>query len=113
MTFSQLSIVALIANALVVPLVPLAMLLSAVAAAAGAVIPQLAGWLAFPARLLLTYMLDVVHMMSNIPSVLIHRSISLNYMLAIYLIVLALLVLTYLKLPKGEKKYEENLQITP
>src|SRR5581483_4964968 len=54
MTFSQLSIVALIANLLVVPLVPLAMLLSTVAGAAGFITPQIAGWLALPARLLLT-----------------------------------------------------------
>jgi ComEC/Rec2-related protein len=112
MTFSQLSVIALIANALIVPLVPLAMLLSALAAGAGAIVPQFAGWLAFPARLLLTYMLDVVHMMSSIPSVLIHRSISLSYMLTIYALVLALLVLTYRKLPRV-KNYDEKLQITP
>jgi len=113
MTFSQLSIVALVANALIVPLVPLAMLLSAAAAGAGAIIPQFAGWLALPARLLLTYMLDVVHMMSSIPSVLIHRSISLGYMIAIYGIVLALLIVTYHKLPTIGEKPEETLQITP
>src|SRR6266404_8669704 len=60
MTFSQLSIVALIANLLVVPLVPIAMLLSAVAGLFGAFVPQIAGWFALPARLLLTYMLDIV-----------------------------------------------------
>lgn len=111
MTFSQLSVIALVANALVVPLVPLAMLLSAAAAGAGAIIPQFAGWLALPARLLLTYMLDIVHMMSNIPSVLIHRSISLSYMAAIYAIAATLLVLIYRRLPKAS--YEEDLQITP
>ena len=88
MTFSQLSIVALIANLLVVPLVPLAMLFSAAAGLAGAFVPAIAGWLAFPAKLLLTYMLDIVHMLSNIPSVLIHRSISLPYMIGLYLLVL-------------------------
>jgi competence protein ComEC len=113
MTFSQLSIVALAANALVVPLVPLAMLLSAVAAGAGAIVPQFAGWLALPARLLLTYMLDIVHMMSRIPSVLVHRSISLGYMVSIYAVAIALLVLIYRKLPKTVKRYEETLQITP
>jgi competence protein ComEC len=35
MTFSQLSVIALAANLLIVPLVPLAMLLSAAAGAAG------------------------------------------------------------------------------
>jgi competence protein ComEC len=84
MTFGQLSIIALVANVLVVPLVPLAMLLSAIAGIAGAFIPQFAGWLAFPAKILLTYLLDIVHLLSNLPSVLIHRSISLTYMIIIY-----------------------------
>jgi competence protein ComEC len=100
MSFSQLSIIALVANVLVVPLVPLAMLLTAVAGAAGAFMPQIAGWFALPARLLLTYMLDVVHMLANIPSVLIHRSISAAYMIMIYVLVLALTMILYRRLPK-------------
>ncbi|MBX4188526.1 ComEC/Rec2 family competence protein [Candidatus Saccharibacteria bacterium] len=111
MTFSQLSIIALVANALVVPLVPLAMLLSAIAAGAGAIAPQIAGWLAFPARLLLTYMLDVVHLLSDIPTVLVRRSISLEYMITIYAIVLATLVIAFRKLPKNRLK--EPARITP
>jgi len=113
MTFSQLSVVALVANALVVPLVPLAMLLSAVAAGAGAIAPQFAGWLALPARILLTYMLDIVHIMASLPSVLIHRSIGLPYMLMIYIFVLVTLLIAYRKLPKVRENYEERLQITP
>lgn len=88
MTFSQLSLVALVANAIIVPLVPMAMLLGAVAGAAGAIIPQLAGWLAWPASLLMTYMLDVIHIMASIPSVLLHASINITYMLSFYLFVL-------------------------
>lgn len=113
MTFSQLSIVALIANTLIVPLVPLAMLLSAAAAGAGSLIPQFAGWFALPARLLLTYMLDVIHMLSSIPSVLIHRSISLTSMVGIYCGAVALLVLVSKKLPKPQRKFDEPIQITP
>jgi competence protein ComEC len=114
MTFSQLSLVALLANALIVPIVPLAMLLSAIAGVAGALVPQIAGWFAFPARMILTYMLDIVHSLSNIPSVLIHRSIGLEYMLAIYSIVLFVLVVGYSKLAKNQKTYEDEfVQITP
>jgi competence protein ComEC len=108
MTFSQLSVVALIANVLVVPLVPMAMLLSAVAGAAGALAPQFAGWLALPARLLLTYMLDIVHMLSNIPSVLIHRSINIAYMLGLYGLVLAIILVTYRKLPKKKELFTDE-----
>jgi competence protein ComEC len=114
MTFGQLSIIALIANALVVPLVPLAMLLAAVAGAAGAVIPQFAGWLALPARLLLTYMLDIVHLLANLPSALVHRSISTAYMLAIYATVAAVLLVVYHKLPESKNLEAGKVaQITP
>jgi competence protein ComEC len=102
MAFSQLSIVALVANLLIVPLVPLAMLLAAIAGIAGAFVPQVAGWFALPARLLLTYMLDVVHMLSNVPSALIHRSINVAYMITLYALVLLIVLAAHRKLPKNK-----------
>lgn len=92
MSFGQLSLIGLVANALVVPLVPLAMLLSAVAAGAGMLIPTFSGWLAWPANLLLTYMLDVVHILSTLPSIFLYRSISIPTMLGFYVVVLVLLL---------------------
>lgn len=94
MTFGQMSLIALIANALVVPVIPVAMLASAVAALGGALIPAYAGWLAWPANLLLTYILDLVHMMSHIPHVVYKAGISPTLMLSTYtLVVVALAVL--------------------
>lgn len=114
MTFSQISIIALIANALVVPLVPLAMLLSAVAGIAGAVVPQLAGWVAFPAQIILTYMLDIVHILASLPSVLLRRSINFEYMVGIYAAVLVVLTVVYRKLPKTKNLHQHKVgQITP
>lgn len=92
MSFNQLSLIALLANALIVPLVPYAMLLASIAGGAGALIPQLAGWFAWPARLLLTYMLDVVHLLAAIPSMFVKVSISAWAMFAFYAAVLAVLV---------------------
>lgn len=88
MTFSQLSLIAIVANLLIVPLVPVAMLLSAVAALAGMWLAPVAGWLAWPARLLLTYMLDIVHMLSNIPSEFLHLAITPVMMIGCYALVL-------------------------
>jgi len=113
MTFGQLSIISLIANVLVVPLVPLAMLLSAIAGIAGAFVPQFAGWLAFPARLLLTYMLDIVHLLASLPSVLVHRAISARYMLALYSIVLAFTFILYRRLPRRRDLAVEEPVTTP
>lgn len=99
-TFSQLSVVAIIANAAIVPLVPFAMLFSAIAAFAGMLVPAAAGWFAWPANLLLTFMLDVIHLFAKIPSALMLRSISVDIMLAFYFIVL--LVLLILHRSKGK-----------
>jgi competence protein ComEC len=89
LTFGQMSLIALLANLLIVPLVPLAMLLSAVAAGAGMLMPAFAGWFAWPARLLLTYMLDFVKLLSDIPSIFLHVKISLALTLSIYILVIA------------------------
>ncbi len=111
MTFGQLSIIALIANVLVVPLVPLAMLLSATAGLCGALIPQFAGWFALPARILLTYMLDIVHLLASIPSVLVHRSVSASYMLALYGLVLMMVLVIHKKMPKRQKPIVEEAAV--
>lgn len=95
MSFSQLSLIGLLANLLVVPLIPLAMLLSAAAAFAGMLIPSLAGWIAWPANWLLTYILDVVRLLSAIPGIFLHRSISGAVMLYFYSLVLLLTVAAY------------------
>lgn len=82
--FSQISLVALVANLIVVPLVPLAMLFALLAGLGGMFLPVLAGLLALPARLLLTYILDLTEIMSRIPHALAHKQIGLEAMLFLY-----------------------------
>jgi competence protein ComEC len=72
-TFGQMSFVGLIANVLVVALVPLAMLLTLIAGLAGMLLAPIMGWLAWPARILLTYMLDVASLLSHIPHVFVQN----------------------------------------
>ncbi|MDB5160649.1 MAG: hypothetical protein JWO96_29 [Candidatus Saccharibacteria bacterium] len=91
MVFGQMSLVALLANLIIVPLVPAAMLLGALAALGGAILPQVSGWLAWPAQLLLTYMLDIIHLLAGIPSIFLHISISPTLMISLYAIVLILI----------------------
>lgn len=66
-TFGQMSFVGLIANVLVVALIPLAMLLACIAGLAGMLMPAIAGWFAWPASILLTYMLDTANLLSRVP----------------------------------------------
>jgi len=68
--FHEVSIVALLANLIIVPLVPWAMLFSALAGLSGMLIPALSGWLAWPAKILLTYMLDIARILSTVPRAL-------------------------------------------
>ena len=65
--FGQMSLVSLPANVFVVAFVPLGMLLCLVAGLAGMLLPALAGWLAWPAKLLLTYMLDASALLGRTP----------------------------------------------
>lgn len=87
-TFGQVSLIGLVANVLVVALIPLAMLLSFVAGLAGMIIPILAGWVAWPATMLLTYMLDTAHVLARIPGIF-HQNIGLRIgqMLGMYALV--------------------------
>lgn len=67
--FGQVSLIGLVANVLVVSFIPIAMLLCAVAGLVGMMWPLLVGWVAWPARLLLTYLLDTAGLLSHVPHV--------------------------------------------
>jgi competence protein ComEC len=93
MSFNQLSLVGLLANALVVPLIPFAMLFSAIAGIAGMLAPSISGWLSWPANILLTYVLDVARGLSNIPGIFLHRSVSIAGMLGLYGVIFVTMLL--------------------
>jgi competence protein ComEC len=87
--FGQMSFVGLPANVLVTTLVPLAMLLSMAAGLGGMLAGPLAGWIAWPARWLLTYMLDIAHVLSRVPHAFSQNiGFTLSQMLAAYGIIL-------------------------
>lgn len=65
--FGSTSLVSLPANLAVVPLIPLAMLCGLVAGLGGMILPALVSWVAWPANLLLTYMLDIAQLLSRVP----------------------------------------------
>ena len=113
MTFGQMSLISLVANLLVVPLIPAAMLLSSVAAAAGALVPQLSGWLAWPANLLLTYILDVVHLLAQVPYSFIRLSISPSLMIGFYIVIVSVIAVGHKKLKDKQITPQAKLQTTP
>ncbi len=97
-TFGQMSFIGLPANVLVVTLVPLGMLLSLIAGLAGMLVSSVAGWLAWPAQLLLTYMLDVAHALARVPHIFVQNlGLSLAEMIGLYVLPLGLTGLLWKK----------------
>ena len=82
--FNETSLVALIGNVLVVPFVPVAMLFSFAAGLAGMVVPAVSGWVAWPAYIVLTYILDIAGLLARTPHALIKQALSLTSMLYWY-----------------------------
>lgn len=67
MSFGVISHVAIIANLLIVPLVPLAMLMTFIVGVVVLLIPSIASIVAFPATLLLTYMTSAAQYLADLP----------------------------------------------
>lgn len=103
--FHQVSLIALLANLLIVPLVPLAMLLALMAGLGGMIMPVLSGVFAIPARILLTYMLDLVSLLARIPHALVKRRIALPQMLFLYGCVISFVAVVW-------RKSSGNVKIT-
>lgn len=101
--FGQMSTVNILANVLVAALIPPAMLLSLFAGLAGMLAPAWLGWIAWPAMMLMTYMLDVAALLSRIPHAFLeHIGFSLSMLLTSYGIVGALLLVMR---AKNRQKY--------
>lgn len=93
--FQEMSLVAVASNLLVVPLVPVAMACSLLAGLGGVFTPLLAGWLALPARVLLTYMLDMVGLFARVPYAVVQRSLPVTGLVLIYGSLLAVSLLLW------------------
>jgi competence protein ComEC len=100
--FGQMSGISLAANVVVAALVPLAMLLSLVAGLAGMLILPIVGWFAWPAVIVLTYMLDAAHILASIPHIF-RENVYLTAagMLAMYAVVLATNILLHSRLKRN------------
>jgi competence protein ComEC len=82
--FGDFSIVAPFTNLIVLPMVPLAMLVSAIAGVAGMIMPPFAGWVAWPGGLLMGFMLDIIHHFAALPWAGTKFKIGLPEMLLMY-----------------------------
>ncbi len=78
--FGQVSVISLLANAIILPMIPVAMLLTFVAGLAGAFVPYISGWFAWPADFLLTFMVDTIRIMAKAPWAL--KEVNTNWLQA-------------------------------
>ncbi|MDL2341707.1 MAG: ComEC/Rec2 family competence protein [Patescibacteria group bacterium] len=114
-TFGQMSFVGLIGNTVIAVFIPLAMLLSATAGLVGMLAASFAGWIAWPAVLLLTYMLDTAQLLSHGPHVF-QKNLSLSggSAIAMYVAVAFVwLILYFKKPPKPAILTDKNASIIP
>ncbi|MDB5182131.1 MAG: hypothetical protein JWP13_894, partial [Candidatus Saccharibacteria bacterium] len=87
--FGQMSHVSLLANVVIATFVPIAMLLALLAGIAGTLLMPVVGWVAWPAVIVLTYMLDAAHLLASIPGIFVeHIGFSLAAMVGMYAVVL-------------------------
>jgi competence protein ComEC len=112
--FGQMSAVSLIANVIVAAFVPLAMLLSLIAGLAGMLMTGFAGWFAWPARYLLTYMLDAAHMLASIPHIFRQNAyLTLAGMLAMYALVVGWNLILYSRGKRNRAIIGINIDTNP
>lgn len=112
MIFSRISIISLVSNLIIAPLVPLAMIGTLIAGLIGMASPVMAGFVAWPARMLLRYMLDMVQVLSSVPYAMIEHSISVLTLAISYAGIVVGIVLLRLKLkPKYDTITDKNMII--
>ncbi len=103
MIFGRISLVGLIANIIIVPLVPYAMLFGVFSGFGGMFVPTIAGWFALPARLLLNLMLWLAAWFAKWPHAQIDKTISPGSLAALYGIIVVALI--------GLKKRAQSVKI--
>lgn len=87
--FGNFSVLGLLANVLIVPLVPLGMLLTFIAGLAGSFMGVMAAYVALPAIWLLTYITQMISLLAGVPWVSVSIKIDTLAMLGLYALLLA------------------------
>jgi competence protein ComEC len=109
--FQETSLVALVSNLLVVPLVPVAMGCALVAGLAGMWVPAIAGWFALPAEIVLSYILGMVHLFARVPGALAQGVLPLAPMLVSYASIAVLSLLLWRKTEVGYDIMQKSEEI--
>jgi competence protein ComEC len=108
--FGDISVIALVANLMVLPLVPLSMATTFLAGATNMILPNLSGLAAFPARWLLGYIVEVTNLLSRFPGALVELNITLLQLAMCYgLIGIICLILYRVNTRMGSKFHQDEI----
>jgi len=95
--FGDVSVIALLANLLVLPFVPIAMLATFVVGAMNMVLPSLVGALIIPTNYILGYIIGVTNLLATVPSAVVKLNISLTQLFLSYSLIIFICVVLYAK----------------
>lgn len=90
--FGYYSVYALLANLLVVPLVPLTMLLTFISGVAGLLVPFAATWFGAPVNLILEYMKAVIGWLANLPGARSEMTFTIPMVVLSYVAIVAITI---------------------
>jgi hypothetical protein len=65
---------------------------------AGMWVPAVAGWFAWPAQMILTYMLDIAAMLSRVPHAVAKYALSLTALVFLYGVIIVVLLVMWRKI---------------
>lgn len=106
--FNDSNYLVLLANLLVGPMLPYAMVFTFAAGLAGTFIPSLAGWVAWPAKYILTYILDAAGLVARVPHMRFSVRINVATMLSMYVLISLLAVIWWHKARQNSKITDIN-----
>ena len=103
--FGQYAPLAIVANLLILPLIPLTMIFTFFAGIGAAILPALAGLFGFPALALLSYMTELVGRLANHPLAQGNMTFQLKHLTAAYLLIIILSVWLWRRTRHNFKQY--------
>jgi len=99
--FGEFSLIALLANVVVLPMIPLAMLFTFTAGLGGMILPVLAGWFGWPATIILSLITELVNLFAKAPNALLAVEFNILEITVIYAAIVVSTVLLYAKVRKS------------
>ncbi len=111
LVFGNLSVLGIVANVLIVPFIPFAMIATTLAGFAQMVLPTIAPYAALPAHAILAVIVSAVKLLSAVPWATVSLQISLTALIAWYVAITGIISMMWLRLSRQQKRIVLEQQI--